>query len=207
VIAALAGVPERGALLGVAVNLTNETVDVDRQAPVARTGPRLPRPRQALREHAIELADMTERKRPQKRAQCRRGGDPAAQQPAGAPGPQHVAVIDAVGPEHHRVDQHHHLAPRPGRRATHTQPHAIVDETLDPKPDGERRHEHDPGVRDDPVIVEGDLNSIQSDRPAIINHQGDLLTPGPGCRHSLKKPCSGGHSCLTTGQNQPTHAV
>ncbi len=79
--------------------------------------------------------------------------------------------------------------------------HAVLDETLDIEPVGERRGQHDPGVRDDPLVIEGDLHTVQSDRPAIINHQGDLLTPGPGCPHSLKKPCSGGHSYPSTGQN------
>jgi len=85
--------------------------------------------------------------------------------------------------------------------------HAIVDEILDSEPLSERRGEHDPGVRNDPLIVKGHLYAVQSDRPAIINHQGDLLTPGPDCRYSREKPCSGGHSCGYTGRHRPTGAV
>ncbi len=50
-------------------------------------------------------------------------------------------------------------------------------------------------------------HTIQSDRPVIVHHQGDLLTPGPGCPYSLEKPHSGGHSYSRIGRNQPSSAV
>jgi len=53
----------------------------------------------------------------------------------------------------------------------------------------ERRQEHQPRVRDDALVVEFDLHPVQSDRPVILHHERDLLTPGPGCPDSLKKPC------------------
>ena len=52
VIAALARVAERRALLGVAVDLADEAVDVDDQAPVARAGAGVPRARRAPRRAA-----------------------------------------------------------------------------------------------------------------------------------------------------------
>ena len=66
--------------------------------------------------------------------------------------------------------------------------HAVLDESLDLQALGERRGEHNPGVRDDPLVVKGDLHIVQSDRPAIINHQGGGLTPGPAAHTAWKSP-------------------
>jgi hypothetical protein len=71
----------------------------------------------------------------------------------------------------------------------------------------ERRDQRHPRVADDPLVIDLDPHTVQSGRPVIIHRQGDLLTPGPGCPHSLKKPCSGGHSSFPTGRNAPTAAV
>lgn len=67
----------------------------------------------------------------------------------------------------------------------------------------ERRHQRDPGVGHDPLIVEADLYAVQSDRPVIMHHTGDLVTSGPAS-HSAALPCSGRHSSIPTGQNRPT---
>ncbi|MCA1700158.1 MAG: IS630 family transposase [Actinobacteria bacterium] len=37
--------------------------------------------------------------------------------------------------------------------------------------------------------------------------QGDLLTLGPGCRHSVIKPCSGGHSWFGSDVDPPQNAI
>jgi len=98
---------------------------------------------------------VPERERAQERPQGRRRGDPATEQPPSPPGAQHVAVIDVVGAEHHRVDQRHHLAARvggPGPVAT--QPHQIPGQRLDTKALRKRRDERDPRVRDDSLIIE-----------------------------------------------------
>jgi hypothetical protein len=80
-------------------------------------------------------------------------------------------------------------------------------ERLDPETLGKRGDQCDPRLADHPLIVEDDLNTVQSDGFVILHLQADLLTPGPGRRHSPKKPCSGGHSCSGTGRNRPTAAV
>src|SRR4051812_48865345 len=50
----------------------------------------------------------------------------STQQPPRAPGAQQAAVIDAVGPEDHRVEDRHDLAAHlRGARAVTAQPHAI----------------------------------------------------------------------------------
>jgi hypothetical protein len=59
--AELSRVAVAGALLGVAVDLTDEGVDVDHQPPGAGSGPGLPRAAQRLAEHPVELADVPER--------------------------------------------------------------------------------------------------------------------------------------------------
>ena len=37
-------------------------------------------------------------------------------------------------------------------------------------------HQHDPGVRDRPLVIEHDRDAVQSDRPVIMHHEGDLLS-------------------------------
>ena len=97
-IAALVRVAERGALLGAPMHLAEEAVDIDRQPSGARSGAGLPGARERLGEQSVELAHVAERERAQKRPQRRGRRDPAAQQPARAPGAQRVAVVDAVAP-------------------------------------------------------------------------------------------------------------
>ena len=58
-----------GALLLIAIDLADETVDVDDEPFSTRAGSGGPRPLKADRQDTVELADMTERERAQKRAQ------------------------------------------------------------------------------------------------------------------------------------------
>jgi hypothetical protein len=113
VVAQFASVPVPSALLGVPVDLGDEAVDVDRQPRLARPGARPPRTGQRLAEHTVELADTLERERAQERAERRRRHRPVPENRFGAPGAQHVAVIDSARPEQQRVDQPEHLASRP----------------------------------------------------------------------------------------------
>jgi len=175
VVAAPAGVAERRALLAVAVDLADEAVDVDHQTPVAGTGPRLPRPLERLGQQPVELTDMPERERTQERAERRRRSHATEQRPQ-APGPQHIAVVDAVRAERHRVNQGHDLAPRIRSADAVTKPNKALGERLDPQPRRERRDEHDAGVRHHPLVIEDHPHRVPSDRPDIVHHQGDLLT-------------------------------
>ncbi len=208
VVAARARVAERRALLGVAVHLADEGVDVDDQARLTGAGTGLPRARERLAEHAVELAHVPERERAQERPQRRGRRHPAAQQPARAPRAQQVAVIDRVGAQRHRVDERHHLAPRVARAGPiGAQAHAASDQPLDAQPPSERRGQRDSRVGDQALVVEVHLHVVQSGRPVIVHHEGDLLMPGPGCPHSRRKPCSGGHSSSCVGRNRSTDAV
>ena len=53
---------------------------------------------------------------------------------------------------------------------------ALIDQRLDPQPLRERRRQHDPGVRDRPLVIERDRDAVQSDRPVNMHHEGDLLS-------------------------------
>jgi len=208
VIPQLFGVAEPAALLVIATDLPDEAVNVDQQplGPWARAD--FPRAGKGFTEYLVELADMPESERPQERSQ--RGGrrHPATQKPARAARTQYLAVIDAVRAQRHRIDQRHHLPARVRpTRPTRPQAHTTPDQTLKAQPLGECRDQRDPSVRDDPIVVKPHQHAVQSDRPVIVHHQGDLLTPGPGCGYSLQKPCSGGHLRDTTGQNPPINAV
>jgi hypothetical protein len=166
------------------MDLTDEGVDVDHQPRLARPGARAPRALEGLRQHPVELTDMPERERPQKRAQRRRRHRPVTEHHLGAPGPEHVAVIDAVRPEQHRVDQREHLAPRPRRPRPTAEPDRRIDERLEPQPPPQRHREHDPGVDDHPLVIEDNLGSVRQ----IVHHAGDLLTQTAAARYSRFSP-------------------
>jgi hypothetical protein len=102
----------------------------------------------------------------------------------------------------------HHLAPRVrGTRPVTPQPHRPSCQRLDPKPVGERRDQRHPSVRNSPLVVEFDPQTVQSDRLVIMHHEGDLLSAGPGCSIQPLKPCTGGHSSFHAGRNRPTDPV
>jgi hypothetical protein len=189
------------------VDLTDEAVDVDDQAPAARSAAGRPGTPERLAEHPVELAHVPEGERPQERPQCRRRRDAMAQHSTDAPRAHDVAVIDRIGPQQHRRDQRHHLRPGVGGCGPPPQAHAPVHEALDPQPHRQRRHQHDPGIGDRPALIEANVDTVQSDRPVIVHHEGDLLTRAPTAHTVAKKPCSGGHSSPHTGQNHPATTV
>ena len=126
---------------------------------------------------------MPERERAQKRPQRRRRRQPAAQQPPRAPGAQHVAVVDAVGAQHHRKQQRHHLAPGVRRaRPIAPQPHQPPASASIPSRCASVATSATPASETTRSIVETDPQTVQSDRLVILHHEGDLLTAGPGCR-------------------------
>jgi hypothetical protein len=151
------------------VDLTDERIDVDRQRVLARPGAGRPRPRKAVGEHPIQLADVPERERPQERPKRRRRRDPMPEHRGGLPRAQHVAVLDAVSAQDHRADHRHHLATRIRAALALAEIHARVDQLLDPQPARQQRGHHHAGVGDRPLIVE------HHDR-RFVHHQGDLLS-------------------------------
>jgi hypothetical protein len=109
--------------------------------------------------------------------------------PARASRPQHVAVIDTVGAQNHREHERHDLAARVrSPRPIAPQPHQIPRERLHAETLGERRDEHHPGVRNDALIIKNDVDPVQSDRPVIVHHEGDLPLQAPAAVNSRKSP-------------------
>jgi len=195
VIPELLGVPVAGALLLLAADLADEAVDIDHQRSLSGAGARLPRPRERDIEDSVELADMPERERTQKRPERGRRHHPVPEDQARAPGSEHVHVIDAVRPGEHPVHQRHHLTARQARsRRPGVEPHRLVHQLLDPQPLRERRGHHQTRVTDEPFLVERHPHRIEVDRPfgnvrRIVHHMGDLLT-GPRLPYTVaESPC------------------
>ena len=72
VIPPLVGVPVAGALLPVAIDLTDKAVHIDDESLTTWAGAGRPGPHETVSQHAVELADVPERERAQKRPQRRR---------------------------------------------------------------------------------------------------------------------------------------
>jgi hypothetical protein len=136
------------------VDLADEAVDVDDQAPVTGPGARRPRAPERLGEHPVELPDMPERERAQERPQRRGRHGPPPEHRAAAARAQDVAVVDRVSAQQHRRDQRHHLAARIRRTHTIAKIDSLIDQHLDPDSSGERRRQHDTRVRHKPLVVE-----------------------------------------------------
>ena len=106
------------------------------------------------------------------------------------PARRHVGVIDAVPTEHHREDQRHHLAPRvlPPRPITRSDSARPTSPSIPSRPASVAT-----SATPTPATTRSSSNvashAVQSERPVILHHTSDLLTPGPGCPYSLKKPC------------------
>jgi hypothetical protein len=111
-----------------------------------------------------------------------------AEQHRGVGRAQDVAVVDRVGTERHRCDQRRHLRIRARRAGTLAELDCPVDERLDSEPRGERRREHDPGIHDQPLVVEAEADPIGRDNQRSIVHDvGDLLTRAAAAHFSRRK--------------------
>lgn len=71
VVAELVGVAAAGALLLIAEHLADERVQIDQQRTIAGPGAGSPRPLECDIEHPVQLADVPEAERPQKRPERR----------------------------------------------------------------------------------------------------------------------------------------
>ena len=78
----------------------------------------------------------------------------------GAPGPQHVSVVDRVATGHHRVHQGQHLAAGPVVAGSVAEVDQFVDDGLHPQPFGQGCGQRQAGVGDRVVVIEGDDEGI-----------------------------------------------
>jgi hypothetical protein len=108
------GVAVCGALLVVAVHLSDGGLQVDRHQPITGSGTSPPRPGQHLLGQAVELADMPEGEGAQQGPQGGGRHDPMAEHLAGGAAAQQVGVVDTAPTRDHGVDQGQQLAPRMG---------------------------------------------------------------------------------------------
>ena len=107
---------------------------------------------------------MAEGEGAQERAERRRRHHPVTEHRLGAPGAQHVRVVDVTPARHHRVDQGEHLASRarPPDDAAHL--HRVVDEALQTEATDERRNEQQAGVGHQSRLIEGHRQPVDSAR-------------------------------------------
>jgi hypothetical protein len=96
-----------------------------------------------LRQHPIKLPHMPEAERAQEGAERRGRHHAASKQRLGAPGPQHVAIVDRIGSERHRVHERADLAARlRGARAL-AEVDRLIDKPLEAQPvDQGARQQH-----------------------------------------------------------------
>jgi hypothetical protein len=208
VVAALAGIAVGGAPLLVTVDLADEAVDVDDEPPRGRARTRRPGSPQRLTEYAVELAHVPEGERAQERAERRRGHRLVAQNGLRLPGAQEVAVVDRVGARRHRVQKREHLATRPRGPRSLAQVDRLVDQPLDPQPVRQRRRQHQPGVGDEPLVVELRCERVGlGGGPRTVHHMSDLLMSGRGCSIQPLLACSGGHFRADDGRIRISRSV
>jgi len=103
------------------------------------------------------------------------------------PRTQHVAVVDRVGTQLHRMHERQHLPPRTRRARPARQVDRLVDQRLDPQPARQTRRKQQPRIRDRPLVVELHPESVQHPTRPTMHHMSDLLTPGRGCHYSHYK--------------------
>jgi len=93
------------------------------------------------------------------------------------PATQHVAAIDAVRAQHHRRNESHHLAARIRRPGALAKIDSGVHDRLQPQPLREQPRQHNPGVRNGPLVIETNTQAIASAGGlGILHHVDDLLT-------------------------------
>jgi hypothetical protein len=146
---------------------------------------------------------MPERERAQKRAQRRRCHHPVTEYRRGLPGPQQIAVIDAVRTQRHRRDERHHLAARVRGAGPITETDRLINQRLDPEPISQHRRQHQTGVGDDALIVKHDARGVRQ----TLHHVGDLLVQARRRRNRQLSACSGGHLKPRSGRPHPCSTV
>jgi hypothetical protein len=93
-------------------------------------------------------------------------------------------------------DQAHYFAPRVRRPRPLAEIDRLIDQRLQPEPTSEQRGQHHASVRDDPLIIKGDHESVRR----VVHHASDLLVQARRRPTRQLSACSGGHLNLSLGQ-------
>jgi len=189
VVAKPVGVAVGGPTLGVAVDLAHRGIEVHRQLLGARAGAGGPRSGQEGLGDPVQLADVAEGERAQERAQRRGGHHPMPEDLLGASGPQHVSVVDRVAAGHHRVQQGQHLAAGPVVAGPVAEVDEFVDDCLDIQVFGQGCGQHQAGVGDGVVVIEGDDEGVRGVRR--WHRKGALRGGVPGWLATAILPAQG----------------
>ena len=116
---------------------------------------------QQLAAHPVQLADVAPPEAAQEGAQGGRRLDHAAQHPPGAAGAQRIGVVDAVAAGQRGGHQGHHLVAGVGPAWGPAQVQMPVNQLGQAQVLGEGGRKQQPGVVDQAVVVEGDLDAVE----------------------------------------------
>ena len=161
VVAALAGVAVVARpLLRQPVGLADGGIKINGQRPVTRTGPSGPGSSQQLPAHPIQLADVAPPEAAQERPQGGGRLDHATESASRPAGAQRIGVVNAVAPSQRGCHQGQHLVARvrPPRRSSEV--NVVVDEFTQSQVLGQGGGQDQPGIVDQAVVVEGDLDAV-----------------------------------------------
>jgi hypothetical protein len=84
-----------------------------------------------------------------------------AQDLPGRPGAQLVAVVDPAAPGQRRGDQRHRLVAGVGPPGRIAEIDELIDQLAQSQPDRERGRQQQPGVSDQALVVESDLDLVR----------------------------------------------
>ena len=124
---------------------------------VAGSGSSGPGPGQQLAAHPVQLADVAPPEAAQEGAQGGRRLDHAADGAGRPAGAQHVGIVNAVAASQGRGHQRHHLVAGVGP----AQVQMPVNQLGQAQMLGEGGRKDQPGIVDQAVVVEGDLDAVE----------------------------------------------
>ena len=143
------------------VGLADGGVKVDGEWCVAGSGASQPSPCQQLAAYPVQLADVAPPEAAQEGAQCGWRLDHAPQHRGGPPRAQRIGVVDAVAARQRRGHQGHHLVAGVGPAWGPAQVQMPVNQLGQAQVLGEDGRKQQPGVVDQAVVVEGNLDAVE----------------------------------------------
>jgi hypothetical protein len=149
-----------GALLLLAVHLTDRRVEVDHRLLAPRPGTERPGPPDRLGDHRVELANVPEGEGAQERAERRGGHHPKRQDLLRRSGRQSIGVVDVGRPRQDRRHQRQHLATGQCPTDSSPQAHNLVDEGFEPEADHQRGRDDQPAIGHESGVVEGHRDAV-----------------------------------------------